>query len=222
MDQEQREREREREGGNEQLAGDADRERALATLRQATVEGKLTLEEFSGRMDIAMTARTRSELAGLTRDITDSAPANLPASPPARAASTTVSPPITSRIKAIMSENRRAGRWRAEGRVDVLAVMGNAKIDLRQAEIVGPELVVHVRCIMADVKIYVPKGLDVRFDVGAIMGSSKDVREGGEILPGSPIVRIEGSCVMGEVDVLSREIGKLEEWREKFLGSPNE
>jgi DUF1707 SHOCT-like domain len=32
-------------------AGDADRERTIATLRDATLAGRLTLEEFAGRVE---------------------------------------------------------------------------------------------------------------------------------------------------------------------------
>lgn len=206
---------------SEQRAGDAERERAIATLRQATIEGKLTLEEFSERMDSAMAARTQNELATLTRDIGGRAPVAAgiaSAAPPARPAGRL---PITSRITSIISENRRVGRWRAEGQVDVVAVMGEAKVDLRQAEIVGAELVVRVRSMMSEVKIYVPEGLDVRFNVGSVLSRSNDGREATAILPGSPIVRIEGVCVMSEVAVLSREVGMIQRLREKFRGSSN-
>lgn len=206
---------------SEQRAGDAERERAIATLRQATIEGKLTLEEFSDRMDSALAARTQHELATLTRDIGGSAPvaAGVASAPPARPAGRL---PITSRITSIISENRRVGRWRAEGQVDVVAVMGEAKVDLRQAEIVGSELLVRVHSMMSEVKIYVPEGLDVRLNVGAVLSRSNDGREGTPILPGSPIVRIEGVCILSEVAVLSREVGMIQKLRERFRGSSNE
>src|SRR4051794_23299365 len=43
-------------------AGDADRERALVVLRDATVSGHLTLDEFSERIERAELARTHAEL----------------------------------------------------------------------------------------------------------------------------------------------------------------
>jgi hypothetical protein len=50
------------------LAGDADRKRAIETLQAAVVEGRLTLEEYSDRVGIAVAARTDVDLAALTRD----------------------------------------------------------------------------------------------------------------------------------------------------------
>jgi hypothetical protein len=44
------------------LAGDRDRERAAASLREHFVEGRLTLDELSERTELALRARTREEL----------------------------------------------------------------------------------------------------------------------------------------------------------------
>jgi Domain of unknown function (DUF1707) len=44
------------------LAGDRDRERAAASLREHFVRGRLTLEELSQRTELALGARSREEL----------------------------------------------------------------------------------------------------------------------------------------------------------------
>jgi Flp pilus assembly protein TadB len=53
------------------LAGDADRERAVTSLREHFAGGRLTLEELSHRTELALHARSRAELrdalAGLPR-----------------------------------------------------------------------------------------------------------------------------------------------------------
>ncbi len=48
------------------LASDAEREHSIVLLREAVGEGRLTLEEFSQRVDLAQAARTDGELAALT------------------------------------------------------------------------------------------------------------------------------------------------------------
>jgi hypothetical protein len=45
-----------------QLAGDGDRERAAASLREHFVRGRLTLDELSERTDMVLRARSRDEL----------------------------------------------------------------------------------------------------------------------------------------------------------------
>lgn len=197
-------------------AGDADRERAVEVLRRATVEGKLTMEEFTERTDTAMASRTRGQLARLTADLGGSSVAQSWQAPPPPLAPQ--APVITSRISAVMGENQRFGRWRAEGRLEVKSIMGSCKIDLRSAEIVGPLLDIHVSCVMGEAKIFVPRGLDIRFEMKNVMGSCKDIRDNYDILPGSPVIRISGTCVMGNVEVLSRQPGMLEEWKRKLMG----
>jgi hypothetical protein len=59
-------------------ASDEDRERVVEVLQRHTAAGRLSLDEFAERVDIACAARTLGELAVVTRD--------LPAEPAADAA----------------------------------------------------------------------------------------------------------------------------------------
>jgi Domain of unknown function (DUF1707)/Transcriptional regulator PadR-like family len=49
--------------------GDADREAAVAALREHFAHGRLTLEELIGRLDAALTATRQSEIARTTMDL---------------------------------------------------------------------------------------------------------------------------------------------------------
>ena len=49
--------------------GDADREAAVAALREHFAHGRLTLEELIGRLDAALTATMQSELTQITVDL---------------------------------------------------------------------------------------------------------------------------------------------------------
>lgn len=51
------------------LVSDAERNRVVAQLRQACVDGRLGVEEFSHRVEAAMAARTAGQLAALTDDL---------------------------------------------------------------------------------------------------------------------------------------------------------
>jgi len=63
-------------------AGHAEREQAIESLKDAFVDGRLTMDELDARAGRALAARTRAELAGLTADIP---PATGPAHPAAPA-----------------------------------------------------------------------------------------------------------------------------------------
>ena len=56
-------------------AGDADRDRTIARLREAYAEGRLTNEEFQQRLDRAQQSRTFGELAALVADLPETLPA---------------------------------------------------------------------------------------------------------------------------------------------------
>ena len=55
---------------------DADREQAVMMLREHLLAGRLTLEEFSGRVGAALGARIAGELAAITAWIQAGAPDN--------------------------------------------------------------------------------------------------------------------------------------------------
>jgi len=54
---------------NDVRASDAERDSAAAALREHFVQGRLTLEELLGRLDTALTARTRGQLDGVLADL---------------------------------------------------------------------------------------------------------------------------------------------------------
>lgn len=53
----------------EMRASDADRERTVAALQRHTEAGRLSLDEFTERVDAACAARTLTELARVTHDL---------------------------------------------------------------------------------------------------------------------------------------------------------
>ncbi len=50
-------------------ASDSDRERVVEVLQRHTAAGRLSLDEFTARVDVACAARTLAELAVVTRDL---------------------------------------------------------------------------------------------------------------------------------------------------------
>src|ERR1700754_426753 len=110
------------------LAGDADRSRAIVTLRDATVEGRLTLDEFADRVERAELARTDEELATITADLPVAGSADLPV-----------------KHSAWFSKLERSGRWELAAKSSVVSVCGTVDLDLGRATLHGPETTLHVR-----------------------------------------------------------------------------
>ena len=173
-------------------ASDAERERAANALREHLTEGRLTLDELSERLDRIYAAKTRAELEAVTRDL-PTAPA--PARPAKRA---------RRYLVAVMSGIERSRRWRLGPETKVIAVMGGAHLDLRAAEIEGPEASISCLAVMGGIDIVVPEGLEVEVSGFGLMGGVADEVSSGTALPGAPAVHVRAFALMGGVSVRSK------------------
>jgi class 3 adenylate cyclase len=193
---------RPRSGPLAKRVADADRDRTVAILREHVVDGRLTLDEFSERVGTALRATTRGELEAVTSDLpTLSTPA----------ASAQVEPatrPRPSRGRrwhvAIMSGHDTKGRWRISGKTNAVAVMGGCDLDLRQAEIEGPEVTISAVCFWGGVRITVPEGFDVELRGVSFMGGRRLRLKDVPRIPGSPVIVVKGYSIMGGIEVRSR------------------
>ena len=173
---------------------DADRDRTVTLLREHVVAGRLTLDEFSDRMGRALQAATRGEL--------DSVMSDLPAAPES---STAVSARSQRRWHvAVLSGHETKGRWRISGKTNAVAVMGGCDMDLRRAEIEGPEVVITAFAFWGGIKVTVPEGFDVELIGFSFMGGRSLKMRDVPIIPGSPRIVVRGFAVMGGIDVRSR------------------
>ena len=178
-------------------ASDADRERVAVELRGHMAEGRLTLDELSERLDAAYRARTVGELEELTRDL----PTGAAAPPPSTRTATRWS-------VAVMGGVDRKRRWRIAERSNAIAVMGGVHLDLRQAEITGPEVVITAVALMGGIEIVVPEGVEVEVSGFAFMGGREEHIAETRPLPGAPRIHVRAYAVMGGVNVRSRPSGR--------------
>jgi hypothetical protein len=180
------------DGGLDVLASDAERDRTAQTLSAHAGEGRLTLAELSERVDAAYAARTRGELEGLVRDLpAETTPAD--ADRPSRRT------PLRWTV-AVMSGAHRSGRLRIAGRSTVLAVMGGASLDLREAEIDRDAHVVAVS-LMGGIDVRVPEGVEVQLDGVAVMGGKHLSGPEAPDRPETPVLHITAVALMGGVSV---------------------
>ena len=186
-------------------ASDADRDRAIALLREHTVVGRLTLEEFTDRMSAAALARTHDELEALARDL-----------PP-------VSSPGASRrsptrfLVSLFGSTERRGRFRLGRRVACLLAFGNLDLDLRQATIERDVVTVIALGAFGSIGIYVPEGVEVDLHGLAIFGQKGE--RGNDPLPllGTPLIRVFTLSMFAGVDVWHTPRG----WAQKTLHEVN-
>ena len=173
---------------------DAQRDAVIEQLKERTADGTLTLDEFAGRVERALSARTRGDLRTATEGLGDVATAS----------TSTRRVPSHHTVLAVMSGSHTKGRWRCGRHVTAVAVMGGCLLDFTGAEISVDEVQVTAVAVMGGIEIIVPEGVEVHMDGLPIMGGRgmrvKDV----PILPGTPRIVVHAFPIMGGVTVRSR------------------
>jgi hypothetical protein len=176
-------------GELEKRASDAEREQIVVRLRDASAEGRLTLEELADRTALAYTARSHAELDPLTADL----PAG--AAPPAD--------PVHLRrrwLVGVFAPVGRSGRRAFGERNIVISLFAPVRLDLRQAQLPAGEATVTICSLFAPVFVTVPEHVEVESSVVSVFGP---VHEGsaGDVPPHAPRLRIRGLSVFGPVFV---------------------
>ncbi len=64
-------------------------------------------------------------------------------------------------VVAVMGAGDRTVRWRPWRRTRVVAVMGGSELDLREAEIGGPEIQITAVALMGGIDVIVPDRVEV-------------------------------------------------------------
>jgi DUF1707 SHOCT-like domain/Cell wall-active antibiotics response LiaF, C-terminal len=170
------------------LATDAERDAALALLREASVDGRLTVEDLAERAELVHVARTREDLAAATSGLE-----RVPAAPTSD----------VDRQRALLSSLRREGRWRLAPRTRFSAVLGSVTLDLREAVLPGPDVEIEARAILGSVTVVVPAGVEVDVSGTGVL-SSEDLQVEGTAPAGAPRIRIRHSGMLGSLSVRSR------------------
>jgi hypothetical protein len=172
------------------LAADADRERSIELLREAVAEGRLTLDEFSDRVDRAHVARTERELGLLVED--------LPAPPPP---STPI--PAELRHSAVFSHLVRTGNWELPPRSSYRSIFGTIDLDLRRARLSGTEAELHIFNLFGTVTVLVPERIAVSVVGGGPFASQVLDTATAAPIAGAPRLRILVSGPGGTLRVRS-------------------
>jgi len=192
------------DGPGELRASNAEREAIVARLNEACGEGRLTLAEFSERVEHVYEARTHGELERLVTDL----PA--PRTDVARTALTPVAPATRTQWHfSPIGGISRSGQWRMAPKTVSVTLIGGASLDLGEAELEAPEVVLTKISIIGGVHLRVPPGIRVEVSgFSLIGGQSLDIDDAP---PGSPTVRVRHFGIIG--GLTARSTRPLERWR---------
>lgn len=184
---------------------EAVREKVVSALSLHFANDRLTLEELEHRLGMVYSAKTSGELSALLADLPTGG-VLAPAPQVSVAAADEV--PASKTIVAIMSEVKRRGAWVLPRELQVYALMGNARLDLRAATFPAGVTTINAWGLMADITIIVPPDVGVEADGTSIMGSIDAGAMQGTRVPGHPTVRIQGYALMASIHVKVRAVGE--------------
>jgi hypothetical protein len=168
-------------------ASDSDRERVVAMLGDAFADGRLSTEEYSERMPLALAARTLGELARLTADLAapEHQPVRLDGGQP---------------VAGIFAAAERRGRWVVPATLTCAAVFGEVILDLSEALLQERHVVISVYAVCGRVRLIVPAGVEVVLNGTPILGRQRGATA--RRIPTSsevPVIEVRGYLAASEV-----------------------
>lgn len=178
---------------------DDDRARSVDTLQHAVGAGRLTLGEFTDRVDAVLAAQTQDEMAEVLRD--------LPKEP-------VVGSSVTPTGFSVFGDVKLRGRWRLRERVRAVTVFGDLQFDLREAVCSSAEVRIVGFTVFGDVEVIVPEGVEAELSGITIFGDRKLELAAVSRSPQTPLVLVRGTSVFGDLKVRSLAPGEsASAWR---------
>ena len=168
-------------------ASDTDRERVVAMLGDALADGRLSHEEYSERMPLALAARTLGELAALTTDL---------ASPEHQPLRVDGGQPVT----ALFTGAQRRGRWVVPASLTCVSAFGDVVLDLSEAILQERHVVLNVYAVFGRLRLIVPAGVEVVMNGTSILGRQRGATA--RRVPTSsdiPVIEVRGYFAASEV-----------------------
>ena len=179
------------------------RERVIQALTEAFANDVITVAELEDRLEKAYRATTAEEAMSLIAGLPTAASA---AVGPAAAASPPMFTRKPERILSIFSSQTRRGVWAVSRELEVTGMFSDTTIDLTHATLPADIVEIRVSVMFANMVIVVPQGLRVVNRVTAFAASveSDPQLDLAPMKPGAPVVRITGSCLFGNLEIVSR------------------
>lgn len=202
--------------------GNDDRERAVAELRRAAEDGRLSAEELDERTSRARAARTAAELAVVTADLQPGAgPGSGIATTAGQAAVLAALGQVGQRpddplvLSAGFDSEKRSGQWVVPPFLRVQALFDTVKIDCLQARPGADVIDLEVQPGAGTCLLVLPEGWAVNTDrLGKGIGTIT-VRVAGLPAPGCPLFVVHGSLGIGTFK--ARPANRFDRWRLRRL-----
>jgi hypothetical protein len=187
------------------------REKTIQLLIDSFASDRLAVEDFESRLDRAHKAHDLTALEDLVSDLPAKVDDTTPA--PASGRGPALARPENIResqlLVGIMGGTERTGAWTPARKTRIIAFMGGASLDFREAYLPAGVTEIEIFAMMGGAEIIVPPHVRVDSSGIAIMG-------GFELAPGSdphpppdaPVIRVGGFALMGGGEISGRHAGE--------------
>jgi hypothetical protein len=183
------------------------RQQVITLLSECYATDVLEIDELERRLDLAHGARTVAELDTLVADL---APTTSTALVPS--AATAIDDPSRAahkKLRVIMGNVERRGRWTVPRTLKLRVFWGNAELDFRDASLASGTTTIDVGVLMGNLEIILPPQLAVDVDVSSFMGSVEERhRVPPDSDPARPVLSIVGAVRLGNLEISTRLPGE--------------
>jgi hypothetical protein len=195
-----------------------ERELTIQLLTDHFAQDNLSVDELERRIALVFQAKSVPALRDLTKDLATAAVEAEPARKSKgkgksrdKVATVGEAPlpeafaPERDRIVSVMAQTRRHGLWQLPRHLDLWSVMSETHLDLTEARLSPGVTEIHIRAVMATVKVIVPPGVRVVVQPSAFMADvSDEIQTQPPVGSQAPVVRITGPVFMAELKVRVR------------------
>jgi hypothetical protein len=124
-----------------------------------------------------------------------------PPEPDAETPAERVPPRDAQQLWAVLGETTRRGNWRVPAHLMITTMLGETRLDLREAQLTAALTTIEVRGLLAEVRIIVPDRYRVECAGSVVLGEFEE-RDSAPTRPapaGAPLIRVIGAVVLGQV-----------------------
>jgi hypothetical protein len=183
------------------------RERTIERLSAHYAYDELDLEDFERRVELVEKAGSEAELLEIVRDLGEPKSALVPVARAGALAARDV--PDKRSIMSIFGGTTRRGSWTVPRQLRVVAVMGGAEVDFREADFGSGVHEVRVFALFGGITVIVPPDVRVEVDGTGVLGGFDD-QTTSNVPAGAtdPSLRIRGVALLGGIEVCERLPGE--------------
>jgi hypothetical protein len=192
---------------------------AVARLCLAQASGFLSVEAFGERYALVAEATSVATIEGIVADLElEDATPLLPVPTRTLAVEATVDTdgypirmalPVEAatsvRIPAVLGSAVRAGTWTVPEHIEVMATLGEVKLDFRDATFSTDTIVIDASVLLGSLTLIVPPGTQIENECEEFMSNSSHPRRGKKRAPPNGIlVILQGKVRLGEISIKER------------------